>query len=483
MIRPDLQLCFGGRNVSYDAASSHFLICGATNSGKTLMIRLLLQSVLGAWTMDRVPTRLLVYDAKRELLPILHGMFEHLGRTDAIEKIVLLNPFDSRSIAWDVAADITSTGHALELASIMIPSEQGSGRYWSDGARMVVAGVIDAFILAGRPWTLGDVCRAVENLENLNAVVGRRLETVRVLESMGSEQTQTNLFSTINVYLAPFRILAALWDRAESKISLRRWLRERDGVLVLGSSQTAATAIAAANRLLFQRVTQIILDELPELAPDDPSKTWIVLDEFVRIGRLDGMTDAATMGRSKGLAVVLSLQDIDGMRAVYGREATNEILGQFSNIGLLRLNSVETARWAADVVGAYRAIEQRDGIREGLSVGNEISIQRGSDSTLSMVDRPALLPSYFQRLPLVKRSAGIHGLFVSPNWIGGEYEAAEVFVSKDWMFRDGFIWPTSNVPGFVSRPEEASRLKPWTRADMVRLNLGAIGQATAARKG
>src|SRR5262245_2108415 len=117
----DFELTFGGSAVNYDAATAHFAFIGSSGSGKTTAIRLLMQSIFGIATKYGIPTRALVYDSKRELLPVLHGIFRRLGRTDAEQKITLLNPFDVRGVAWDIAADIKEPAHAQELATILVP--------------------------------------------------------------------------------------------------------------------------------------------------------------------------------------------------------------------------------------------------------------------------------------------------------------------------------------------------------------------------
>ncbi|MGE4211698.1 MAG: type IV secretion system DNA-binding domain-containing protein, partial [Oligoflexales bacterium] len=41
----------------------------------------------------------------------------------------------------------------------------------------------------------------------------------------------------------------------------------------------------------------------------------------------------------KGAAVVLSFQDIDGLRSVYGKDEANEMTGQCSSYAVFRLQS------------------------------------------------------------------------------------------------------------------------------------------------
>jgi len=74
-IRPedDPGLPWGGLLLSSAMAVLHWCICGGTGSGKTLTLRLLMQTALPLITKgsDR---RALVYDGKKELLSLLHGM-------------------------------------------------------------------------------------------------------------------------------------------------------------------------------------------------------------------------------------------------------------------------------------------------------------------------------------------------------------------------------------------------------------------------
>ena len=82
------------------AAYGHIAVVGATGSGKTLLQRLLMQSVLpkiGAQNGQRA----LIYDAKQDIMSLLGGM-------DLSCPIHLLDPLDMRSVAWDIAADVTS---------------------------------------------------------------------------------------------------------------------------------------------------------------------------------------------------------------------------------------------------------------------------------------------------------------------------------------------------------------------------------------
>ena len=94
---PGLQL--GRLRVPSECAYSHLALVGATGSGKTLLQRLLMQSVLPR-VGEGFGHRALIYDAKQDVLSVLAGMKLSCP-------IRTLNPLDARAVAWDMAADIT----------------------------------------------------------------------------------------------------------------------------------------------------------------------------------------------------------------------------------------------------------------------------------------------------------------------------------------------------------------------------------------
>jgi type IV secretory pathway TraG/TraD family ATPase VirD4 len=481
-----LLLTFGGRAITYDGATAHSAFVGATGSGKSLSIRLLLESILGIATNHKVPTRMLVYDSKHEFLPVLYGMFDQLGRTDADEKITLLNPFDKRSASWDICRDIRRPAHATELAAMLLSHHHGGSagaEFWINSARTVIKSVVESFIAYRRPWDLRDLCLALQTETAVRSVVGRTSRTAWIIDDLlGEPRTAKGIMSTIAAEIGPFRDIATMWQSAKRKIGLRQWLKSGDGLLVLGTSKTAQTAVNAINRLLFERLSQLILEEEPEIKRGDPRRIWIVLDEFVRAGRLPGAVELATEGRSKGVALVLGFQDIDGLRAIYGREVAHEILGQCSNLALLRMNSVETAEWASDVVGEYRSRDRRYSATEGASISRDVSLQTGQSADVMLTDRRIILPSYFQRIEPVSKGNGISGVFLSPYWYEGQHEASQHTIESDWLFEEGYLWPASkHVSGYeyIDVPEWGDvdddyideHLREWDTNDYKRLGI------------
>ncbi|MCP5523249.1 MAG: type IV secretion system DNA-binding domain-containing protein [Verrucomicrobiales bacterium] len=445
-------LRFGPLTLPSRIATGHFAFVGATGSGKTLLQRLLMQSVLSE-VRPGYNRRALVYDAKQDAVSVLAGM-------DLPCPVHILNPLDARSASWDMAADITCPASALQVASTLIPANQrDSNPFFSNAARHLLHGALLGFIKE-RPseWTFRQLLLTVRDAGRLRKLLKAHELTAYLVSYFEPQATFQNILSTILTYTAPYEIIAAAWERSESRVSLRDWV-EGESVLVLGNDEANRAAIDTINRLLFKRLAELILaqDEVPENALL-PRRTWIFLDEVRQAGRLDGLSALMTKGRSKGAAVVLGFQDINGLRDVYGREAADELVGQCNTKAILRLNSPETAAWASQLFGSHEVVETRRSSNTNRNF-RRLGVAAGSSSGESLTDdiakRDAVLESEFFELPETSPENGLSGFFLSP-LTGGFRDT----IPGRWL-SEHLCPPDPQVPNHVSRPEEHQYLMPW----------------------
>lgn len=316
--------------------------------------------------------RALVYDAKLEVIPQLAGM-------GLQAPILILNPFDKRSVAWDMAVDITEPATAKQIASIFIPEDKNASQpFFADAARQLLEGVMVAFILS-RPlkWTLRDVLVALKSGKRLTAVLSSSPVTEDLVETYLSNERETkSVLATIATKLGPLDVVAALWESAESKVSLREWLNS-ESILVLGNDEAYRSSLDIINQVIFKRVVELILAQ-PET---NMGRTWFFLDEVKEAGNLDALGRLMTKGRSVGASVVLGFQDVDGMYEAFGENQAKSILGQCATKVFLRLDSPETAKWAESVFGEYEAVELKQSASLGESTSEGTSLTTGTSET------------------------------------------------------------------------------------------------------
>lgn len=418
-------------------AEGHFGLVGTIGSGKTQGLRHLMQSVL-IDLQSRADARAVIYDAKRDVLPILAGLQLTLPT-------VVANPFDERSAAWDMAADLTDPAGAFEIASILVPSRRNESHpFFSKAAQALVAGVLKALIITrAGAWTLRDVLIIASSAKTLRVVLASTPETKPLIEQyFEPETTFQNILQTIATETAALEPIAALWAHSKRRFSLREWL-SGNSILVLGSDWSYSEAMRSVNRLLFRRLTQLVLNG----TESRERRTWFFIDELKEAGNLEGLTSLMSAGRSKGVRVAVAFQDIDALRQVFDERPANEIIGLCRNKSLLRIDSEGTARWAAQTVGEELGIE--------ITNSTSTSAQGETRGTSEHIyKREAVLASEFMSLPPPNEHV-FSGYHIVP--------AIGVY-RTEWAYREGLI-PAADIPNFMPRPQTDQALRQGQPGD------------------
>lgn len=460
---------FGMVELPFPSKEGHFCVVGATGSGKTVTIRLFLQKVVPQIQEGQLKGRALIYDAKQDMVPILAS----LGGDCPVH---ILNPFDARSSYWDMAQDITEPATAYQVASLIIADPDkadGNSMFFINTMRNIMSAVIQSFMeFSPTSWTFRDVLLAMATEENLRLVLDRTSKGRQVLEAcLRQGETFDNIRASIEARISEYEILAALWHASAvggaPAFSLSKWLRSRS-IAILGNRESSRKVMDTLNALLFNRLVELINDG-PEVANET---TWIVIDEVRRAGKLDKLKDLLLFGRSKGASVLLGLQDVDGLREVYGANVANEILGQCANKAVLWLNSPETAKWASSLFGEEEVVEIHRNRSENANgfFGNG-GASSGHSVSESIAKRELVLTSELLSKTGLFGVGGIGGFYSLQNI--GDYKLR---VSADWISQE-IIPKDPNEECVRPRPSGDQRLLPWDGYDFVRLRLG--GEATA----
>lgn len=494
------------RWVAYDQGihpqygTEHFLVVGASGSGKTIIINTLLQSVFESNRSFRA----MVYDPKQEMLPYLYGFANKRA-----SQIKVLHPFDSRSCAWNLAEDIDGPVSARQFATILIPdgeANSGSESFFTNAVRDLLTGVILSFINCvpnPKAWTFRDIILAMLYEPYLRFIIeidrmrggdafpfaSRLRDSYLAGDPQKSDpRTTSNIRATINTKLSIYEPVAAVWHfatEAGNTFSLSQWVKEGcNDVLVLGNDEAGRAAIDSINQAIFKRTTELLLAnrEMTTVEREKgENQTWFFLDEVREAGQLDGLSRLLTKGRSKGACVVLGFQDIDGMRNAYGEETAHEICGQCNNIGILKLNSPSTAEWSTEIFGRRLTKSQSTSRALSSEGGMQMSSEAGED------ERPWVYTSDLLYLPTTSPKRGLDGYFRGP---GIDPHVHSMRVTLNWQKDIEPYRPKAHpdvkakealkqVSDFAARkmrPVSEHYLKPWDNEDWKRLGLDKISQ-------
>ena len=458
-------IMFGNVRLSRSQANQHFLFVGTSGSGKTLMQRRLMADVLRGITpgSDR---RCLILDAKQDVARLLR----HLGISCDVYSLDPLQRHETwpQAVAWDVAADICSPPRALNLAAALFPEESGGqNRYWTDAGRHVVAGLIESLIRhSAGSWTFADFIYALLSLDRLTELLRRDAEGCDISQAfLGEADTAYKVFTTIVSRIAYFRTVAALWQQVprHRQLSIRAWLTS-DSILLLGTNATIEAALDPLNELLFR----IFVEDVDAQANSTTRETWAWIDE-ARLARAllrgERLSYFAVKARSKGGALVLSFQDIEGFRHACGSsQLADEIVAQCSWKMLGRMESEQSARWASGLTGQFETLEWHSSeTSSGTRFGRAIAAQR--------VMKDVVLPAEFYAIPVPNRKRGVRAVFLSPDFAimdtvrGDDLQA--VVVPEYNTIDDGDATAQMHIDGIPT-------LQPWTADDRQRLALPPV---------
>ena len=373
--------------LSGDRESRHFLIWGSTGAGKTqAMLHLITQAI------DR-GDKVIVLDVKGDMtakLPYIGG---------------LIAPHDQRSLQWDIARDCVTKQEARELAARLIPDSRDP--IWSDAAREIFIACIVA-LQARKNWGWADLRKiAVSDTSDLLELAKQyHPEAITYLQDEESKTNQS-ILATFKAHMSGVSMLADAWPDAADKhaFSVSQWLASKDHAPIIiqyDGRHPALTKswISGMIGLLASHAGS------PSMAENPERRTWIFLDEFPQLARLDHFSTLIDVGRSKGISVVLGAQDIAQIRKTYGHDQADAWIGMIGTHVITRMNLGQSAEVASRLIGMQTVEIVRKS--ESYSAGRITTTRVKARET-----RPVVTPSELSsRLGPTKR--GIKALLVGP---------------------------------------------------------------------
>ena len=356
-IHPDVPL-------SRDRETRHFFVLGAIGSGKTQVIWNILQSILQR--MRSGPEdRLILYDNKSDMTA---------GLPVSDSEMILLAPWDARTWAWDVGKDIENASDAATFAERLIP--ESKDKFWSEAPRQIVKACIQHLQAThGTQWSWKDLSRALNSQETILGAImlyAPNLAPVFVGAGGGPTSTGASLLSSMNAFTGSIDDLCRAWDNTDPftgqeiepgrvipRVSLREWALTpivQRRVIILQGNKRYLTLERAYIQTIISAFGAIM--NSPEMPDSKTRRIWFLLDEFPQLGRLENFAQYLEVGRSKGLCVLLGLQDLSQLREIYGRETADVWAAICGTYIVCRSQGVETVRWLTQFFGE-RSVRSR----------------------------------------------------------------------------------------------------------------------------
>jgi len=386
-----LQIC--GLTLPRDLEAKHFLIMGATGTGKSVLFNQLVGQIIARKLRTGAPEKLVIYDVKGEFLS------KHYRPGDLI-----FYPADPRSLKWSFFNEIRCEPDFHIISEIIFrPAKETKGDpFWNNAARAVFIAGLRYLEMKGIKqnrdiWEF--FCQTKERLVAAIKQLPRdRQDALKHIE--GESEAAEGVLSTLMEKINFFQYLV---DQ-DGDFSFQEFVRRPDqrNLFLMNVSRYAQIwqpLITLACDVMIRETLS-----LPDTNPRENRRIWFCIDEIGSLHQISVLFDLLTMGRSKGGCMIAASQDLGKIEDVYGRPNKTTFYNNFNTGFFLRINDPDTAEFLSRSIGEQEVIK----IMEGRQLSPKDIGDRKSFTEQDKIEK-LMLPAEFMRQPdfqaIVKFSA------------------------------------------------------------------------------
>lgn len=328
--------------------SRHVMLVGSPGSGKTQAMLPFLQQLF-----ER-NAKTFLYDVKGDFTSYFEG-----------NSVAIVSPFDRRSYVWDVGRDVRTPTQAAAFAASLIPEAEGNGKFWSVAAQQLLTGALRSLQnTRGTDWGWKDLADTLaKDAAQMRPMLEEHYAKAVPLVSNEESASTASVLMTLAGYTRVIDDLATAWpERTGRMFSITDWAkdsytgRKRQIIVQAGPDPTLTKAYIAA--MVNVCVPTIVG---PGLEEDEEGRCLaFVLDELPSLGWID-LPPLVDKGRSKGVIVMMGLQDLAQMRMVYGPDQTKAIESMVATKIICQIQPGETREETARVLGKRKVAWHHNG--------------------------------------------------------------------------------------------------------------------------
>lgn len=365
-----------GKPLSRDG---HVVVLGQTGSSKT-------SSIVNP-TMETAGAGYNVYfDVKGELAERHKALYG----TAPKKKLLVFNPYDGgqSNCYYDPFSALRREpdllpDYAFQLAKALIPVlPNDHNPVWTESAIAYTAGVIiDSFRAdlsfietmerinsSSTTETIDSIMTGVDSTAKCfvskfkemdpKTIAGIGMELVNSLSSFAASKAFRDAFSA-----SPEKELLD-WDNLNAEDPF-------DVILVLPEDKL--NVLSSVYRVMVsQMVTSLARRKRRTYGSVELPPVLIVLDELAQLGRISVLENALATLRCRGVTMVLLIQSLAGLEAVYGETSTRSIMENCEYKVILGSTDVESQSYLAKLVGTIPV--RREGTSNSVSLALEASL-------------------------------------------------------------------------------------------------------------
>jgi len=359
-IGPSFNFEIGKIPLLKDYEISHVLIPGASRKGKSQLMR---NPIFKAKELSKLnKAKGIITDEKGE-------WFSKTG--DFQNGDLIFNPADARTLKWTIFNDIENIIDIENFAVWTLPDSGGKDPFWINSARDIFKNCL-IYLWNEDKKTNTELKELINSgQENMYNTLYKKLSP-QAAEFLDKKDSYLSFKSYMN-------FITYLED---GDFSVKKWLFENSQGFIYLTSNAKTKNIFKTAMTLFVNVLGSELLSRPDTY-DENKRTYLFLEEFTSLDRLDMIVQVLKLSGSKGVSVWLAFQDFQQITKIYTKDDMASIINACSSIACLGLNEPDAAEYFSKRFGEQKFQQKVKnhsmGIKEnrdGLSINDQDKQER-----------------------------------------------------------------------------------------------------------
>lgn len=317
---------------------------------------------------------------------------------------IILAPWDTRGVVWDVGQDIQTELDAGLLAHSLIPAIEGDNAVFSDASRVALIGFIVCLQHKyGTKWGWKNLAEYLEWSREQVIEAFKRDYPIGLKIFREDSKSSDSVDFSLAANLSFLRQFAKAWPSSSGGLSLRNWIADDSGekpILLLQVSKAFPTISDTYVCSILNVLSKFILS--PTFTDSSTRRIHFILDEIAQVPYVEQLKNLAALGRSKGLCIWLGIQDFDLLVDNYSQHEVNSLISMMQTKIILSMGSGTGADFASKLIGD-REIFTED-------------FDENSKRIPLTQSQRLVAPSEISQLPQPTLQRGIHGWMTVTGW-------------------------------------------------------------------
>lgn len=358
----------------------HYCILGGSGSGKTSTV--LLDTLLSNYAEGKNKVITFAIDIKGEL---------HKKSTLAFsEHVLVVNPTDRTSCGWDAyyrlhnkPSDDLIIEAIEEISQALIISTNPKDTFFVENARTMFTGLLLYYFKKSESF-IDSVSKILEaEVKALIAEIVKSSEPsdlwYKYLAKFAGKDAES-----VQDCMVEMTTSLSVFSKSDIKFCFRdNCQKANPSVFNEGKSVFLAIPehLLEAYKAILRLCTVQTLKELERRLETETEPMLLIIDEFARLGRMEGIFNALATLRSKKVMVMLAFQSLAQCEVIYSREEARVLTDNCRVKVICEVSDPQTAHTVQDWAGKYK--EQKETLNGG----------KNRHKSYTYEDRPIVEPS------------------------------------------------------------------------------------------